>query len=46
MHTKWLEDFVALARYKSFTRAADERQVTLPAFGRRIKALESWLGCR
>ena len=44
MHTKWLEDFVALARYKSFTRAADERQVTLPAFGRRIKALESWLG--
>lgn len=44
MQTKWLEDFVAFARFKSFTRAAEERQVTLPAFGRRIKALETWLG--
>ena len=44
MQTKWLEDFIAFARFKSFTRAADERQVTLPAFGRRIKALESWVG--
>lgn len=44
MHTKWLEDFVAFARFKSFTRAAEERQVTLPAFGRRIKSLETWLG--
>ena len=44
MQTKWLEDFIALAQHKSFTRAADDRQVTLPAFGRRIKALESWLG--
>lgn len=44
MQTKWLEDFIALAQHKSFTRAADDRQVTLPAFGRRIKSLESWLG--
>lgn len=44
MQTKWLEDFVAFARFKSFTRAAEERQVTLPAFGRRIKALENWIG--
>ena len=44
MQTKWLEDFVAFARFKSFTRAAEERQVTLPAFGRRIKSLETWLG--
>ena len=44
MQTKWLEDFVAFARFRSFTRAAEERQVTLPAFGRRIKALETWLG--
>lgn len=44
MQTKWLEDFIAFARFRSFTRAAEERQVTLPAFGRRIKALETWLG--
>ena len=44
VQTKWLEDFVAFARFKNFTRAAEERQVTLPAFGRRIKALEAWLG--
>ena len=44
MQIKWLEDFVSLAKTRSFTRAADERQVTLPAFGRRIKSLESWVG--
>jgi DNA-binding transcriptional LysR family regulator len=44
MQIKWLKDFVSLSRQRSFTRAADERQVTLPAFGRRIKALESWVG--
>jgi DNA-binding transcriptional LysR family regulator len=44
MQIKWLKDFVSLSRQRSFTRAADERRVTLPAFGRRIKALESWVG--
>ena len=44
MHIKWLDDFVSLAKTRSFTRAAEERQVTLPAFGRRIKSLESWVG--
>jgi len=44
MQIKWLEDFVSLSKLRSFTRAAEERQVTLPAFGRRIKALESWVG--
>ena len=44
MQLKWLEDFVALAQERSFTRAAELRHVTHPAFGRRIKALESWLG--
>jgi DNA-binding transcriptional LysR family regulator len=41
---KWLEDFVALATEKSFSRAAAQRNVTHPAFGRRIRALESWAG--
>ena len=44
MQIKWLEDFVSLSRQRSFTRTAEERQVTLPAFGRRIKTLESWVG--
>lgn len=44
MQIKWLDDFVAFAKTCSFSGAADEREVTLPAFGRRIKALESWVG--
>lgn len=44
MELKWLEDFVALARTGSFSRAADERNVTQPAYSRRIRALEHWLG--
>jgi len=42
----WLEDFVELARTRSFTRAAENRFVTHPAFGRRIRALEEWVGTR
>lgn len=41
---KWLEDFVALAATGSFSRAAELRHVTHPAFGRRIRALEDWAG--
>ncbi len=44
MHLKWLEDFIALAETRSFTRAAELRHVTHPAFGRRIRALEAWAG--
>jgi DNA-binding transcriptional LysR family regulator len=44
MQVKWLEDLVALAQTRSFTRAAELRHVTHPAFGRRIKALEEWAG--
>ncbi len=44
MQTKWLEDFIALAQTRSLARAAESRFVTQPAFGRRIKALEAWLG--
>jgi len=43
---KLLEDFVELARTRSFTRAAENRFVTHPAFGRRIRALDEWLGAR
>ncbi|MES2186912.1 MAG: LysR family transcriptional regulator [Pseudomonadota bacterium] len=44
MQVKWLEDFLALVQTRSFTRAAELRHVTHPAFGRRIAALESWAG--
>ena len=44
MQLKWMEDFSALAKARSFTRAAELRHVTHPAFGRRIRALEAWAG--
>ncbi|MES2975395.1 MAG: LysR substrate-binding domain-containing protein [Pseudomonadota bacterium] len=44
MDHKWLEDFIALARERSFSRAAELRHVTQPQFSRRIRALELWAG--
>ena len=41
---KWLEDLVILLEEKSFTKAAERRHVTQPAFSRRIRLLEDWLG--
>lgn len=42
--TKLLQDFIALAKTSSFTKAAELRHVTHPAFSRRIKELEVWAG--
>ena len=44
MDTRWLEDFVSLAETRSFSRSAQLRHVTQPAFSRRIQALEAWAG--
>src|SRR5258706_8085714 len=44
MELIWLEDYLALAETLNFSRAADLRHVTQPAFSRRIRALESWVG--
>jgi DNA-binding transcriptional LysR family regulator len=44
MELKWLEDFVALATTRSFSRAAETRHVTQPGFSRRLKSLETWFG--
>jgi DNA-binding transcriptional LysR family regulator len=44
LQIKWLEDLIALAETRSFVRAAAQRHVTHPAFGRRIKGLEQWAG--
>ncbi|TFZ00053.1 LysR substrate-binding domain-containing protein [Ramlibacter humi] len=40
----WLEDFLALAGTGNFTRAAQERHSSQPAFSRRVRALEEWIG--
>ena len=44
MELKWLEDLLVLLEEKSITRAAARRHVTQPAFSRRIRQLEQWLG--
>ena len=44
MDIKWLDDYMTLVECGNFTRAAERRFVTQPAFSRRIKSLENWLG--
>ena len=44
MNYLWLEDFLVLAATGNFSRAAEERHMTQPAFSRRVRALEEWLG--
>jgi len=44
MELNWLEDFLALAECGNFSRAAEGRHLTQPAFSRRIRALEDWVG--
>ena len=41
MESKWLEDFISLAETRSFSRAAEARHVTQPAFSRLIRSLET-----
>ncbi|ATQ73386.1 MULTISPECIES: LysR family transcriptional regulator [Massilia] len=44
MDMKWVEDFLCLADTRSFSRSASERHSSQPAFSRRIRSLETWLG--
>lgn len=44
MELKWLDDYVALIETGSFSAAAERRHVSQPAFSRRIRMLEDWLG--
>ena len=44
MAIKWLEDYLALIESGSFSAAARRRNVSQPAFSRRIQQLEEWLG--
>lgn len=44
MDTRWLEDVLALLEEGTLNRAAARRNVTQPAFSRRIRAFEDWIG--
>lgn len=44
MELKWLEDLLVLLEEQSISRAAERRHVTQPAYSRRIRQLEQWLG--
>lgn len=44
MELKWLEDFLSLVETGNFSKSAELRHVTQPAFSRRIKSLEHWIG--
>lgn len=44
IETKWLYDFLTLEACRHFSQAAEERNLSQPAFSRRIKALESAVG--
>jgi len=44
MEIKWLMDFLSLVDTGNFSRSAEARATTQPAFSRRIKGLEEWVG--
>lgn len=44
MDATWLEDFIAVVREGGFSRAAEQRAISQPAFSRRIRCLEEWVG--
>jgi DNA-binding transcriptional LysR family regulator len=44
MELRWLEDYLTLVDCQNFTTAASLRNLSQPAFSRRIQALETWLG--
>lgn len=44
IETKWLYDFLTLEKCRNFSQAAIIRNVSQPAFSRRIRALESAVG--
>jgi len=41
---RWLEDFLAIANTRSFTKAAELRSVSQSGLSRRVQSLEHWAG--
>ena len=44
MDMHWLDDVLILLEERNMTRAAARRNITQPAFSRRIRCFEDWLG--
>lgn len=44
MELAWLEDFLEIVATRNFSTAASARNISQPAFSRRIKSLETWVG--
>lgn len=46
MDMQWLDDVLVLMEEGNLSRAAARRNITQPAFSRRIRSFEDWLGVR
>jgi len=46
MELKWLEDFLSLCETGNFRVSSELRCVSQPAFSRRLKSLEEWVGAK
>lgn len=44
MDLQWLDDVLVLLEERNMTRAALRRNITQPAFSRRIRSFENWIG--
>lgn len=44
MDMQWFDDVLVLLEERNLTRAAARRNITQPAFSRRIRSFEDWLG--
>ncbi len=44
MDMQWFDDVLVLLEERNLTRAAARRNITQPAFSRRIRSFENWLG--
>jgi DNA-binding transcriptional LysR family regulator len=44
MELRWLEDIMVLLEEGNMSKAAERRGVTQPAFSRRVRSFEQWLG--
>ena len=44
MDLSWFKDLEQLSKTGNFSQAANVRNISQPAFSRRIKALEAWVG--
>lgn len=44
MDLRWLDDVLVLLEEENMTRAAERQNITQPAFSRRVKNFEDWVG--